>query len=133
MIKSMKVFALSALATLPAMSVAAEKPASSGIQQSAYVSLATNYVFRGQTLSNDNPAIQGGYDIQQSKDDKGWYAGVFLSTFDGTEDGIETDLTAGWKGIFGEKDKFGYDVGINIFEYHGADNTEGQFEIYGYD
>lgn len=115
---------LSAALVLPVMS-------SQAAESSANVALTSNYIFRGQTLSNDNPAIQGGYDIAQSED-KGWYAGAFLSMFDtGAADGVETDLFAGWKGSFGAKSKFDWDAGINIYEYQGATNVQGQTEIYG--
>ena len=103
------------------------------VESSANVALTSNYVFRGLTLSDDNLAIQGGYDIAQSKD-KGWYAGAFLSMFDegpGAEDGIETDLFAGWKGSFGAQSQFGWDAGLNLYEYQGATNVKGQTEIYG--
>lgn len=100
-------------------------------ESSAYVALTSNYVFRGQSLSSDNMAIQGGYDIAQSKD-KGWYAGAFLSMFDVPgADGVETDVFAGWKGSFGAKSKFDWDAGLNIYEYQGATNVQGQTEIYG--
>jgi len=105
-------------------------------ESSANVALTSNYVFRGKTLSSDNMAVQGGYDIAQSKD-KGWYAGAFLSMFDfgpsntGNKDGIETDLFAGWKGSFGKQSQFGWDAGFNLYEYQGATNVKGQTEIYG--
>ena len=102
-------------------------------ESSANVALTSNYIFRGQTLSSDNMAVHGGYDIAQSKD-KGWYAGAFLSMFDfgpGGGDGIETDLFAGWKGSFGKQSQFGWDAGFNIYEYQGATNVKGQTEIYG--
>lgn len=87
------------------------------VDSSANVALTSNYVFRGKTLSDDNPAAQAGYDIAQSED-KGWYAGAFLSMFDdGSNDGIETDLYAGWKGRFGKQSKFEWDAGLNIYEY----------------
>ena len=106
---------------------------SHAVESSANVALTSNYVFRGLSLSDDNLAIQGGYDIAQSKD-KGWYAGAFLSMFDfgpGGGDGIETDLFAGWKGGFGKQSPFGWDAGLNIYEYQGATNIKGQTEIYG--
>ena len=100
-------------------------------ESSANVALTSNYVFRGQSLSDDNMAVQAGYDIAQSKD-KGWYAGAFLSMFDTSGvDGVETDLFAGWKGNFGKQGQYGWDAGINIYEYQGANNIEGQTEIYG--
>lgn len=100
-------------------------------ESSANVALTSNYVFRGKTLSDDNAAVQAGYDIAQSVD-KGWYAGAFLSTFDdGSVDGIEADLYAGWKGSFGKKSKFEWDAGFTLYEYQGATNVKGQTEIYG--
>lgn len=103
------------------------------VESSANVALTSNYIFRGQTLSNDNMALQGGYDIAQSKD-SGWYAGAFVSMFDqgpGGEDGLKTDIFGGWKGNFGAQSKLGWDAGLALYEYQGTNNVEGQFEIYG--
>ena len=61
---SIAVFALPVTASIAAVS-------------SANVALTSNYVFRGQTQTDDGAAIQGSYDIKQSKDDMGWYAGAF--------------------------------------------------------
>jgi uncharacterized protein (TIGR02001 family) len=124
--KQLAVIAFAAVSVLPVTSVNA-------VESSANVALTSNYIFRGQTMSNDNMAVQGGYDIAQSKD-SGWYAGVFASMFDfgpGQEDGIETDIFAGWKGSFGAQSAFGWDAGLIMYEYHGANNVEGQFEIFG--
>ncbi len=126
--KQLAVLMLSAAFVLSATS-------SHATESSANVALTSNYIFRGQTLSNDNMAVQGSYDIAQSKD-KGWYAGAFLSMFDfgpgpGAGDGLETDLFAGWKGSFGKQSQFGWDAGLNIYEYQGATNVQGQTEIYG--
>lgn len=101
-------------------------------ESSVNVALTSNYIFRGQTLSNDNMALQGGFDIAQSKD-RGWYAGAFVSMFDqgpGGEDGLETDIFAGWKGSFGAQSNFGWDAGVILYEYQGANNVKGQFEIF---
>ena len=115
------------------LAVASILPATSSnaVESSANVALTSNYIFRGQTMSNDNMAIQGGYDIAQSKD-SGWYAGVFASMFDtGVEDGVETDIFGGWKGSFGAQSSFGWDAGLIKYEYQGANNVEGQLEIFG--
>ena len=122
--KQLAVLMLAAAFVLPATS-------SQAVESSANVALTSNYVFRGQTLSNDNMAVQGGYDIAQSEN-KGWYAGAFLSMFDsGGADGVETDLYAGWKGSFGKQSKFDWDAGLTLYEYQGATNAKGQTEIYG--
>jgi uncharacterized protein (TIGR02001 family) len=53
----------------------------------ANIGLATDYVFRGVSLS-DGPAVQGGFDYSSDL----WYAGVWASN---VIDGIELDLYAG--------------------------------------
>lgn len=127
--KQLVVLMLAAAFVLPVTS-------SQAAESSVNVALTSNYVFRGLSFNDDSMALQGGYDIAQSKD-KGWYAGAFLSMFDegpsnaGNKDGIETDLFAGWKGDFGKQSPFGWDVGLNIYEYQGATNVKGQTEIYG--
>jgi uncharacterized protein (TIGR02001 family) len=83
-------------------------------EASAKVTVASNYVFRGQTQTKDGAAIQGNYDIKQSKDDKGWYAGAFASN---VSSGAEIDLFGGWKGSFGQKSNMGYDVGAILYKY----------------
>jgi|LGVF01.1.fsa_nt_gb uncharacterized protein (TIGR02001 family) len=111
--------ALVAITALPiSMSFAAES--------SANVALTSNYVFRGQTKTDDDPAIQGGYDIKQSKDDIGWYAGAFASTVD---KGVEVDLYGGWKGAFGNQSNLGYDVGAIFYQYSDSQYTD-TTEIY---
>lgn len=90
-------------------------------EQSAFVQATSNYVFRGQTQTDDGAAIQGGYDIKQSKDDLGWYAGVFGSN---VKDGLEVDLFGGWKGNFGAQSGMGYDVGAALYKYTDSVNTD---------
>lgn len=124
--KQLAVMVLAAAFILPVTS-------SNAVESSANVGLTSNYIFRGQTLSNDNMALQGGYDIAQSKD-SGWYVGAFVSMFDqgpGGEDGIETDIFGGWKGSFRAQSKLGWDAGLALYEYQGTNNEQGQFEIYG--
>lgn len=97
-------------------------PATSSIaaESSANVAITSNYVFRGQTQTDDGAALQGGYDIQQSKD-KGWYAGVWGSNVD---NGLEIDLYGGWKGTFGQQSVLGYDVGAIAYQYTDSVNTD---------
>ena len=107
------------------VSLAAEAP-SSGPYSSAFAQVTSNYVFRGQTQTEDGAAIQGGYDIKQAED-KGWYAGVWGSN---VNQGIEVDLYGGWKGIFGDQNRMGYDVGAILYKYTDSANTD-ITEIYG--
>lgn len=94
--------------------------ASFAAEASANVALTSNYVDRGFTLSNDGLAVQAAYDIKQSKDDTGWYAGAFTSTVDGGAGkgtALEVDLTAGWKGVFTKKNNIGYDIGAVLYKF----------------
>jgi len=96
-------------------------------ESSAYAALTSNYVFRGQTQTKDGAAIQGGYDIKQSKDDNGWYAGTFAST---VSSGIELDLFGGWKGSFGKQNNLGYDVGGIFYKYTDSNFSSDITELY---
>ena len=113
------VLASAAVFTLPVT-------ASFAAKSSANVALTSNYVFRGQTQTQDGPAIQGGYDIKQSED-KGWYAGVWGSNVD---QGLEVDLYGGWKGDFGKQSNLGYDVGGVFYKYTDNNFAKDTTEIY---
>ena len=95
------------------------------VDSSAFAAVTSNYVFRGQTQTNDSAAVQGGYDIQQSKDDKGWYAGAFASTVD---TGVELDVFGGWKGAFSQQ--MGYDVGAVHYKYTDSNFSPDITELY---
>jgi uncharacterized protein (TIGR02001 family) len=97
-------------------------------ESSAYAALTSNYVFRGQTQTNDSAALQGGYDIKQSKADTGWYAGTFVSN---VTSGIEIDLYGGWKGAFGKQKNMGYDVGAILYKYTDNNFAKDTTEFYG--
>lgn len=117
------------VAVLASIAVVAVPVTSSvAAEQSANVALTSNYVFRGLSYSDDGVAVQGGYDIKQSKNDMGWYAGVFASTVkNAADDGLEVDVYGGWKGSFSNNKGLGYDVGAVLYRYSGinwADQTE---------
>ena len=113
--------AISALTLPTASSVAMES--------SAHAALTSDYVFRGLSYSNDGVAVQGGYDIQQSKEDKGWFAGVFASTVGDLGDkGLEIDGYGGWKGSFNKT--LGYEVGATLYKYTDSDYAKDVTEIY---
>ena len=67
---------------------------------SANVGLYTDYIFRGYTQTQNEPAIQGGFDVEHSS---GLYAGTWASNVDWTTAGdymdknsVEIDVYAGW-------------------------------------
>ncbi len=108
----MKLLKLTLAAALAVtLSYADEKKSEIGI--SANVALTSNYVWRGMTQSDDNVAIQGGFDV----DYKGVYIGTWASniSFAGNPDAsIELDAYAGYSN---EIAGLTYDVGYIQFAY----------------
>ena len=104
----MKLIKLSLAAAIAATVMMAEE-AKSDLGVSANLALASNYVWRGMTQTEEAPAIQGGFDL----DYKGVYAGVWASNvaFAGS---IETDLYLGYTG---EVSGVSYDVGFVQYAY----------------
>jgi uncharacterized protein (TIGR02001 family) len=112
---------LSGLISVPAL--AEDAPAS---PFAFNVGVTTDYIFRGISQSQHDPAISGGIDYTHSS---GLYAGTWLSTQNWVDkagplkDGsnLELDLYGGYKGTAGE---IGYDVGFIHYSYDGSRNTK---------
>lgn len=103
---------LLAAATAPMMAQAAESPHSF----TANVGLYSDYAFRGVSQTDENPAIQGGFDYAHSS---GFYLGTWASNV--TEKflngaNIEMDFYGGYAGSVGD---FGYNVGLLQYYYPG--------------
>lgn len=95
----------------------------------ANVGLYSQYVFRGLTQTNEEPAIQGGFDFTHSS---GFYLGTWASNISwlkenatttsgtaGTYKGggsMEWDFYGGFKKTYGD---FGFDVGLLQYYYPG--------------
>jgi uncharacterized protein (TIGR02001 family) len=102
----------------------AEEPASPHTL-TANVGLYSQYVFRGLTQTDEEPALQGGFDYAHKS---GLYLGVWGSNVswlsdDSTgfyEDGgsLELDIYGGLRGAIGKSD-FTYDVGALYYWYPG--------------
>ncbi len=60
--------------------------------------VTSNYIFRGQTQSNDNPAVQGYVEGAYGM----FYGGVWSSTVDFDDNSFEFDLYAGIRPTFGD-------------------------------
>lgn len=70
---------------------------SAAAEVSAIVTLSTEYIYRGQAISDHNPALSAGLDYEH---DSGWFAGAWASTIDlespfGRRD-FEVDYYAGY-------------------------------------
>lgn len=87
------------------------------------VGLHSQYVFRGLTQTNEEPALQGGFDYGQSG---GFYAGTWGSNISWLRDSgayadggnLELDIYAGFRGAFGDS-ALSYDVGLLYYWYPG--------------
>jgi uncharacterized protein (TIGR02001 family) len=87
------------------------------------VGLYSQYIFRGLTQTNREPAIQGGFDYAHSS---GFYAGTWASNVSWLRDSAaymaggsgEFDFYGGYKGAFGKSD-FTYDLGALYYWYPG--------------
>lgn len=110
---------LSGLVSVPA--IAADAPASPHTV-AFNVGVTTDYIFRGISQSQHDPAISGGVDYSHTS---GLYAGTWLSNQKWVEDGgpyktdssIEWDIYAGYKGSLPAD--IGYDVGLIRYIYPG--------------
>jgi uncharacterized protein (TIGR02001 family) len=107
------------------------------------VGIYSQYIFRGLTQTNRDPALQGGFDYSHSS---GFYAGTWLSNVSWltdssaltgyTSSSLEWDFYGGFKGTFGKSD-FGFDVGLLQYYYPGSHNSAiyptkaDTLEIYG--
>lgn len=102
---------------------------------SANIGVTSNYVWRGQTQTNDQAAISGGLDYSHSS---GLYVGTWasnvdFSTVDGTgavnpAKGYELDFYGGYSGSY--KD-FGYDVGYIRYTYPTLSGNVGEYYVSG--
>ena len=95
----------------------------------ANASVTTNYVFRGETQTDDNPAVQGGIDYTHPS---GFYAGAWGSNvkFQGVGSALEADLYAGMN--FPINDQVKMDVGYITYNYTDStvNNNVGSAEVY---
>ena len=102
---------------------------------SANVALTSDYRFRGISQSNDDIAVQGGFDYAW---DNGIYVGTWgsvvdfdLTSDDGLNGSLELDYYVGWSSDIGENSAI--DVGYLYYDYPGDSSVlEGDYqEVYG--
>lgn len=87
---------------------------------SATLTLTTDYIFRGVSLSDQDPAIQGSFDWAHNS---GFYIGVWASNTDIPGGSVEIDYYAGFAGGI---DAFSYDLMFIYYTYPGADSPPGE-------
>jgi uncharacterized protein (TIGR02001 family) len=103
------------------------------------IGVFSQYIFRGLTQTDQQPALQGGFDYGHAS---GFYVGTWGSNISWLRDmnmyqaggSLELDIYGGFKGNFGKSD-FGYDVGLLYYWYPGdvapGSNKADTLELYG--
>lgn len=108
---------------------AADAPAAeeAGSNLSWNLSVTSDYVFRGITQTNFDPALQGGLDYAFGG--SGWYIGAWASNVDFNDpDGpdIELDTYAGYGGAV--SDDWSYDLRAVRYTYFGENSAYGNID-----
>ncbi len=118
-----------ALTTATVVAVAEEAPVHSF---SANLAVTTDYIWRGVSQTDNEPALQGGVDYAHAS---GLYLGAWASNVDfgpGDDSDIEIDLYGGFANEVGD---FSYDLGVIHYDYPGEGDNDFD-EVYlglGYD
>lgn len=114
-------------AAMPAMALAQDGGSPLPGSFSANVALTNDYVFRGVSQTDGDPAIQGGFDWDSGA---GFYIGTWASSLEfGNDASIELDLYAGYSGSI---DNFSYDVGFLYYLYPSTSSPGiNMWEVYG--
>ena len=91
---------------------------------SANITFTTDYVWRGVSLSNENFAVQGGFDWESES--TGIYLGTWGSNVSLAQADVEIDFYGGWAKNWGD---WGTDIGVIHYDYPGESrlNTD---EVY---
>jgi uncharacterized protein (TIGR02001 family) len=125
-----------ALATSLLAGATVTQVAHADMEISGNVALTSDYRFRGISQSDEDIAIQGGFDLGW---DTGIYVGVWGSSVDfngvdgeGFDGSLELDYYVGWASDIGDSG-FAIDVGYLYYDYPGDSSSgEGDYqELYG--
>jgi uncharacterized protein (TIGR02001 family) len=111
--------------------VAAPASAQEGGRIGGNVALTSDYVFRGISQSDKNPAIQGGFDYTNGA----FYAGAWASSVDfganasgtGSAADLEVDVYGGWRRDVGP---LALDFGVIGYLYPGSTNDFGEYDYW---
>lgn len=122
--KMNKLAALLAASTMVAASTAMADDHASAFTTSASVALSTDYMWRGASQTDSEPAISGSFDLGHAS---GLYAGAWASNIDymiGTDQAhIELNYYAGFANDIGDTG-ISYDVGALRYVFPGTDGAD---------
>jgi uncharacterized protein (TIGR02001 family) len=117
-------------AALLAVSVPAYADETGAFSFEGSVTLTTDYVFRGISQTQNDPAVQGDMTISH---ETGFFGTIWASNVDfddGAEDtNLEVDFTLGFANEV-ENTAFSYDVGVIYYAYPDADDDYNYWELY---
>jgi len=126
-LKTISTLCFAASTLLVASSAMAWESEDGAWSTSANVALSSEYVWRGVTQTDSEPALSGGFDVSHSS---GFYLGTWASNVDyGDDASLEIDYYAGFGGDFGDSG-FSYDVGGLYYDF--PDEDYDAFEVYGF-
>jgi uncharacterized protein (TIGR02001 family) len=117
------VFALLSTGLISGVAIAADAPAAAPASPHTITgnfSIATDYIFRGQSQTKGEAALQGGFDYAHSN---GLYLGTWASNvteLSYTGSNMEWDVYGGYTGSMGD---IAYNVGMLKYYYPGATAT----------
>jgi uncharacterized protein (TIGR02001 family) len=124
-----KIYCLLVTALVLSAPVVSAEEGDSPHEFSANVALTTDYMYRGLTQSNEDPAIQGGFDYSYTP--FGFYAGVWASSLEFVEEpevpvssrsdtSVEIDFYGGFSGEL--PNGIGWDIGGLYYFYPSTDD-----------
>ncbi|KKM80099.1 hypothetical protein LCGC14_1343300 [marine sediment metagenome] len=120
-LRTISALTLAASTLFAASSAMAWESADGQHSTSASVGLFSDYIFRGISLTDEDPAIQGSFDYAHAS---GLYAGTWASNLsDSTDSNIEIDLYVGFANEFGDSG-IGYDVTVLRYMYPGQNSSD---------
>jgi len=128
--KNLSTLCIAASTLLATSSAMAWESTDGAWSTSASLALSTEYVWRGITQSDSEPAISGSFDLGHSS---GAYAGIWASNVDfaGSDASTEIDYYAGFANDIGDTG-FSYDIAALYYDYPGASDENLDFtEVIG--
>lgn len=85
---------------------------------SANIGLTSDYVWRGVSQNNNDPALSAGLDYEA---ENGLYVGTWASNVQNDGKDVEIDLYGGYAGSVSG---FGYDIGVITYQYPSATDLD---------
>ena len=119
-------FLLIALGALSVSAFATDLPGT-GFSLSSNLTYTSEYIYRGSSVSQGDPAIQGGFDLSHTG---GLYAGTWGSNVDWSGTGLEMRFFGGYRSEIANM--MHYDISAILYRYPGATGTNDNWKMVEY-